>query len=83
MGLPLFAAAAETAGGGLTIRSQPGRGTTVEAVFDLSHPDRQPLGDMAGTLLAFLLSEQAPELVYTHRIAVRPVKPGFCQKPGF
>lgn len=66
LGLPLYAMAAEQAGGGLRIVSQPGLGTTVEAVFQLSHPDRQPLGDMAGTLLAFLLSERTPELRYDH-----------------
>jgi hypothetical protein len=68
LGLPLFAAAAEMAGGGLAVRSRPGEGTTVEAVFRLSHPDRQPLGDMPGTLLAFLFSGQAPELAYLHRV---------------
>ena len=68
LGVPLYAMAAEQAGGGLRIASQPGLGTTVEAVFQLSHPDRQPLGDMAGTLLAFLLSERTPELRYAHRI---------------
>lgn len=68
LGLPLFAAAAEGAGGRLAIRSQPGRGTTIETTFRLSHPDRQPLGDLAGTLLAFLLTGQAPDLVYEHRV---------------
>lgn len=68
LGLPLYKMAAEQAGGRLRIESQPGVGTTVEATFQLSHPDRQPLGDMAGTLLAFLLSGQAPELRYEHRI---------------
>ena len=48
LGLPLYSAAAEGAGGGLTILSHPGEGTTIEASFQLSHPDRQPLGDMAG-----------------------------------
>lgn len=67
LGLPLFRAAAERAGGGLAIWSHPGAGTTVVAEFQLSHPDRQPLGDMAGTLLAFLLAEQAPDLAYRHR----------------
>jgi hypothetical protein len=66
LGLPLYAEAAEAAGGGLVIRSTPGAGTIVEATFHLSHPDRQPLGDMAGTLLAFLLSGRAPELTYRH-----------------
>lgn len=67
LGLPLYAAAAETAGGGLQVRSTPGEGTTVAATFRLSHPDRQPLGDMAATLLTFLLADKAPDLAYTHR----------------
>ena len=67
LGLPLYAMAAEQAGGRLHITSAPGIGTTVRAEFQLSHPDRQPLGDMAGTLLAFLLSERTPELRYEHR----------------
>lgn len=76
LGLPLFAAAAEGAGGRLTIRSQPGQGTTVETTFQLSHPDRQPLGDMAGTLLAFLLTGPAPDLVYEHRVLANRASAG-------
>ena len=39
----------------------------------LAHPDRQPLGDLPGTLLAFLLAEGAPQLRYEHRVMrVRP-----------
>jgi hypothetical protein len=68
LGLPLLAAAIERANGLLTITSQPGVGTTVEATFQLSHPDRQPLGNLADTLLAFLSSAQrAAELRYVHR----------------
>ena len=72
LGLPLYAMAAEQAGGRLHITSEPGIGTTVRAEFQLSHPDRQPLGDMAGTLLAFLLSERTPELRYEHRLRQDP-----------
>lgn len=68
LGLPLLAAAAERAGGNLRIMSAPGLGTTVEVTFQLAHPDRQPLGDMAGTLLAFLLAAGAPQLRYEHRM---------------
>ena len=80
LGLPLYAAAAETAGGRLTIRSKPGEGTTVEATFQLSHPDRQPLGDIAGTLVAFLLAERAPELHYRHQVI--PGRRGQVSSPG-
>lgn len=68
LGLPLYAMAAEQAGGRLDIRSQSGQGTVVTATFRLSHPDRQPLGDLAGTVLAFLLAPRPAELRYTHRV---------------
>jgi anti-sigma regulatory factor (Ser/Thr protein kinase) len=67
LGLPLLAAATERAGGQLTIQSEPGVGTTVTATFQLRHPDRQPLGDMAATLLACLLGEKNLDLQYVHR----------------
>ena len=66
LGLPLLAAAAERAGGNLTVGSQPGAGTTVRATFRYFDPDRQPLGNLPDTLLAFLLSEKAPDLHYHH-----------------
>jgi anti-sigma regulatory factor (Ser/Thr protein kinase) len=69
LGLPLWSAAAERAGGQMTIESQPGAGTTVTAGFRLSHPDRQPLGDIAGTLLAFVLAERPVDLQYVHHSA--------------
>jgi hypothetical protein len=68
LGLPLFAAAAERADGQLVVASAPGQGSTVTATFGYFHPDRQPMGDLAGTLLAFLLSQQAPDLHYHHRV---------------
>jgi anti-sigma regulatory factor (Ser/Thr protein kinase) len=69
LGLPLWSAAAERAGGQMTIQSQPGMGTTVTASFRLGHPDRQPLGDITGTLLAFVLAERPVDLHYVHRSA--------------
>lgn len=54
LGIPLFRMAAEMAGGGLTVRSRPGEGTVVEAVFRLSHIDRPPLGDMNATVTALI-----------------------------
>ena len=66
LGLPLWSAAAERAGGHMTIQSQPGAGTTVAASFRFSHPDRQPLGDITGTLLAFVLAERPVDLHYVH-----------------
>lgn len=54
LGLPLLAQAARDSGGDLELESVPGQGTTVRAVFRLSHPDRKPLGDVAASLVAIL-----------------------------
>lgn len=64
LGIPLFAAAAERCGGGLAITSAPGAGTTVKAVFGLSHIDRAPLGDIAGTLMALSVCNPDVDFVY-------------------
>jgi signal transduction histidine kinase len=50
LGLPLLAQAARDSGGTFEVESAPGQGTTVRAVFQLSHPDRKPLGDIPATL---------------------------------
>jgi hypothetical protein len=72
LGLPLLKAAAEQCRGGLAVESALGQGTAVTASFQHSHLDRAPLGKMADTLLAFLLSErEGVRLIYHHRIADR------------
>jgi K+-sensing histidine kinase KdpD len=60
LGLPLLAQAARDSGGSLEIDSKPQMGTTVKAVFGLSHPDRKPMGDIAETLRMILTGK--PEL---------------------
>ena len=67
LGVPLFKAAAERCNGSLTVISQPGKGTTLQATFQHSHIDRAPLGDMEGTLLAFILSG-ACDVHYVHQV---------------
>jgi len=68
LGLALFAQAARESGGGLEVDSCPERGTTLRAVFGLSHPDRKPLGDLAGTV--DLLRQAHPQVafVFDHTI---------------
>ncbi|MBC7315102.1 MAG: ATP-binding protein [Chloroflexi bacterium] len=68
LGLPLFKAAAERCNGGLTITSQPGKGTEVRAIFQYDHIDRAPLGDMPATLLGAILSHHACDIAYRHRV---------------
>jgi hypothetical protein len=67
LGIPLFSAAAERCGGSLNVTSQPGEGTTLQATFQHSHIDRAPLGDVAGALLAVILSGSC-DLHYVHRV---------------
>ena len=67
LGLPLLAQAARDTGGDLTLESAPGEGTTVRAVFGLSHPDRKPLGDIAASLVAILAGRPQLEVRYEYR----------------
>jgi anti-sigma regulatory factor (Ser/Thr protein kinase) len=67
LGLPMLSQAAEAAGGRFSIRSEPGKGTEVYAGFKHSHIDRQPLGDIAGSITALIIGNPDIDIVYTHR----------------
>ncbi|MCS7316231.1 MAG: ATP-binding protein [Bryobacterales bacterium] len=66
LGLALLEQAARAAGGCLRIESAPGAGTRVTAEFRYGHPDRQPLGDIAATLLALAAGHPETEFLYEH-----------------
>lgn len=66
LGLPLLKMNADLAGGGMTIDSKPGCGTTVSATFIYSHPDRPPLGDISGTVALLIISNPTINIIYTH-----------------
>ena len=66
-GLPLLRQAAEAAGGGLRVVSEPGAGTRVEAAFGLGHLGRAPLGDVETTVLVLMASHPEVDLDWTHR----------------
>ncbi len=68
MGIPLFRMAAEMAEGALSIESAVGEGTTVTATFRLSHIDRMPLGDMAGTVSALIRLNPHLDFWYRHGV---------------
>lgn len=63
LGLPLLKQNTEQTGGSLDIQSEKGRGTTVTAVFGLSHLDRPPMGDLAGTVV--LTASAYPDIHFT------------------
>jgi anti-sigma regulatory factor (Ser/Thr protein kinase) len=66
LGVPFFKMAALSTGGTFTIRSVPGTGTTVNAVFGLSHIDRMPLGDMNSTMHTLITLNTQIDFLYTY-----------------
>ncbi len=68
LGLSLLRAAAEQAGGQLTIRSSELGGAAIEATMRLSHVDRAPMGDLATTLSSVVCTN--PELELNCRFCV-------------
>ncbi|HPD55971.1 MAG TPA: ATP-binding protein [Smithellaceae bacterium] len=67
LGIPLLNDAAQRAGGKLIIKSEKGLGTSVEATFQLSHLDRQPMGNITTTLLALVAGNSSIDFLYKHR----------------
>jgi hypothetical protein len=66
LGLPMLAQAAERTGGKLMLESAPGKGTRLVATFGLRHLDRQPLGDVAGSLVALIAGNPDVHFFYVH-----------------
>jgi hypothetical protein len=66
MGIAIFRAAAEIAGGSLVVRSSPGKGTTVTAAFERNNVDRMPLGDIAETIIVLIMRAKDIEYTYHH-----------------
>jgi hypothetical protein len=67
LGLPLLAEACRASNGQLSVRSYPGKGTTVRATFQHSHIDRKPLGNMGDTLVTLIVGHPEVDLLYEHR----------------
>ena len=74
LGLPMLAQAAERTGGRLVLESHEGKGTHVNVTFGLSHIDRQPLGDMAGTMVSMIAGNTDVDFVYRHERGDRRVR---------
>ncbi len=71
MGLALLAQAARAAGGALELKSRPGLGTKVKAVFQHGHLDRQPLGNVEATLIGLMAGNPNVEIVFRHAVPGR------------
>ena len=66
LGVPFFKQAAESTGGSFRIDSEKGKGTTVKAVFGLSHIDRMPLGDISSTVQTLIVFNEHIDFRYTY-----------------
>ena len=71
LGVPFFKQAAEGTGGSFRIESEKGKGTTVTAVFGLSHIDRMPLGDISSTIHTLIVFNEKIDFVYTYEYGGR------------
>ncbi|MDD2521257.1 MAG: ATP-binding protein [Anaerolineaceae bacterium] len=68
LGIPLLKQAAEACNGGLTIESEPGKGTRLTAKFQECHIDRMPLGNLADTFLTLLLGTPEVNFVLDYQV---------------
>ena len=68
LGIPLFKLAAENTSGNFHITSEVGKGTEVTANFVHDSIDRQPLGDIAETMLGLFSSYEHINFVYKHKL---------------
>ena len=68
LGLPLMEMTTRMCGGALHIESVVGKGTTVDAVWQLSHLDRPPLGNMVSTVKTILVMNPDILFQYAHKV---------------
>jgi anti-sigma regulatory factor (Ser/Thr protein kinase) len=66
LGIPFIRQAAESCQGSFRVDSSPGKGTTVEAGFMLSHIDLAPMGDLGATLLSLVGGNPETDFVLRH-----------------
>jgi len=67
LGLSLIKQNAEQAGGIFSIKSEPGKGTLLEATFQHDHLDRPSLGDISGTIVLIAAANPSICLKYIHQ----------------
>jgi hypothetical protein len=70
LGLSLFKQNAEKTNGSFCIQSEVNKGTEVKAVFQLSHFDKPPLGEIWDTYLFTLMGNENIELNYRHKTEI-------------
>jgi signal transduction histidine kinase len=66
-GLSLLNEAAKAANGHLSVQSKKGEGTKIKADFQHSHIDRQPLGDIAQTIITLIIGNPEIDFIFEHK----------------
>lgn len=79
LGIPFFRQAAVSTGGSFQIDSEKGKGTTVKAVFGLSHIDRMPLGDISSVIYTLTAFNENIRFRYTYRYEEKSFVLDTCQ----
>ena len=67
LGLSFLSQAARQAGGELKIDSKEGKGTKVTTIFQLSHPDMKPTGDIVATMTALVAGNPSIRFVLDYK----------------
>jgi len=67
LGLPLLKQNTEMTGGSMNIQSKVGEGTTVTAIFGLTHLDRPPMGDLAGAVVLTASAYPAIRFIFHYK----------------
>lgn len=68
LGVPFFRQEALDTVGSFNIVSELGEGTTIDAVFGLSHIDRMPLGDINSTIFTLVIMNPHIDFFYTYAV---------------
>jgi len=67
LGLSLFSEAARMAGGNLEIKTREKEGIQIQAIFQYSHIDRKPLGNINETLETLIVGNPHVDFLYQYR----------------
>lgn len=67
LGLSLLSESAKAANGYLFICSKKGKGTQIKAVFQYSHIDRKPLGNIGQTIITLVIGNPDIDFIYAHK----------------
>lgn len=68
LGIPLLKMTCEQCGGHLTVTSESGVGTTVEATYRIDNPDCLPIGDIPGYLTMLLIANPLLRIRFSYKI---------------